>query len=80
MTTTTTPAWIDGTVTAQDAPIGVQLWPTTDPRYAPNFTIESVELIRNHRGAHVRWVYESGSTRYFDLGDQVAVRTERPLT
>ena len=85
MTITTTPttapttAWIDGTVIAEDAPVGVQLWPTIAPQYAPNFTLERVETVRNERGTHVRWVYENGTERLFSLGESVAVRTLEPL-
>ena len=79
MTTTTTPVWIDGTVTAESAPIGVQLWPTRAPQYAPNFTLDRVEIVRNAIGTHVRWVYENGTERCFDFGHEIAVRTERPL-
>lgn len=79
MTNTTTQSWIDGTVTAEDAPIGVQLWPTTNPRYGLNFTIQRVEIVRNSHGTHVCWVYENGAERIFDMGEKVAVRTEAPL-
>lgn len=79
MTTTTTPPWTRGTVVAEDAPIGVQLWPTISPEFAPNFTLAEVHTVRNHRGTHVRWVYEGGQERFFGIGDEVAVLTERPL-
>lgn len=69
------------TVTAEDAPIGVQLWPTRHPRYAPNFTLLSVEVItrklREASGVYdstrVIWTYENLDTREFEVGEQVAV-------
>lgn len=79
MTTTTTPPWTSGTVIAEQAPIGVQLWPTRSPQDAPNFTLAEVRLVRNHRGTHVQWVYEGGQERFFSIGDEVAVLTEKPL-
>lgn len=70
------------TVAAEDAPIGIQIWPTTSPKYAPNFTLYAVEVItRKFRDVHgtserttVEWTYENGNVRIFDLGDQVAVQ------
>lgn len=79
MTTTTTPTWTHGTVVAEAAPIGVQLWPTRAPEFAPNFTLAEVRTVRNHRGTHIEWVYEGGQSRYFTPGESVAVCTERPL-
>lgn len=71
-------------VTAEDAPIGVQLWPTTAPQYARNFTLLSVQVvtrkIRDTAGewfeypATVIWTYESGKQRRFRLGERVAVQ------
>lgn len=74
MTTTTTPEWTEISVAAEDAPIGIQTWPTVDPIYAPNFTLERVEIIRNHRGRYVRWVFESGKDRLFSIGDMITLR------
>lgn len=56
------------TVTAEAAPIGVQLWPTASPKYAPNFTLAAVTVDDNT----VTWTYESGTTRYFRKGEQIA--------
>ena len=61
-------------VVAEDAPLGVQLWPTRSPEYAPNFTLERVETVRDINGTHVRWVYQSGTTRVFRLGESVTVQ------
>ena len=58
-------------VTAEAAPIGVQLWPTRRPDQAPAFTLEEVRLIRRELGDHVEWVYRNGSVRAFKLGEQV---------
>lgn len=66
----------DGTMTtvvAEYAPIGVQIWPTTAPQYAPNFTLESVSVVRTRERTYVRWQYENGSTRLFKLGERVVV-------
>lgn len=68
-------------VVAEDAPIGVQLWPTTHPKYAPNFTLNSVRVdVSTLRSAHgsqertvVVWTYENGSNRAFIGGELVAV-------
>lgn len=73
-------ALITDTVTAEDAPIGVQLWPTTRPECAPNFTLATVEVVtRKLRDAFgeqeistVVWTYEGGNVRTFRLGEQVA--------
>lgn len=67
-------------ITAEDAPIGVQLWPTSSPKYAPNFTLAAVEVVtrktRDASGTHetavVFWTYENSNTRSFSLGEQVA--------
>lgn len=74
---TTTPDLVDTTVTAQTAPLGVLLWPVLDERYAPNFTLDAVDIVRDTNGTHVRWVYQNGKTRRFQLGEQVTVRVVR---
>lgn len=61
------------TVIAEDAPLGVLLWPVTDAKYAMNFTLERVETVRTCNGMHVRWVYESGNVRTFQPGERVVV-------
>ena len=38
---------ITESVTAELAPLGVQLWPTTSPGYADNFTLDSVSVVRD---------------------------------
>jgi len=76
MTATSTAT--DRTVIAQDAPIGQLMWPVLDARYAPNFTLESVKVhttrTRDTTSSYVEWVYENGSIRLFDLGEEVACR------
>lgn len=60
------------TVIAEDAPTGVQLWPTASPDYALNFTLESVAVIRTSSGRRfVTWTYQNGNQRHFDLGEEV---------
>lgn len=61
-------------VIAQDAPIGVLLWPVTAPEFEPNFTLEFVEVVRSAHGSFVVWVYENGNRRTFRVGESVAVQ------
>jgi hypothetical protein len=73
MTTNTNGPTVDYTpISAEDAPIGVQLWLTTHPDYAPNFTLEKVSVIRTETRTYVEWTYQSGTTRTFDVGEQVS--------
>lgn len=64
-------------VVAEDAPLGVLLWPVRDPKFAPNFTLERVEVVRTENRSFVRWVYQSGTERVFGLGEQVVVQVTR---
>ena len=66
---------MDYTVIAEDAPLGVQLWPTTDAKYAPNFTLAQVDVVRLPLGKRVVWTYENGSQRTFALGEAIVCRT-----
>lgn len=80
---TATPELLDTTITAQGAPLGVLLWPVRDEQYAPNYTLDAVDIVRDVNGTYVRWVYQNGKTRRFQLGEQVAVRvvhTEWPAS
>lgn len=61
------------TVKAEEAPIGVQLWPTLTPASAPNFTLERVSITRVAYRTYVTWVYESGKERHFQFGETVFV-------
>jgi hypothetical protein len=72
----TTLAMVDASVPAEDAPLGVQLWPTITPDGAPNFTLAEVRRVyRDWSGlVVVTWVYQSGATRVFYEGERVAVR------
>lgn len=80
--TTSADATVDVTITAEDAPIGVQLWPTTTPQAARNFTLLCVQVItcvtREATEAcettRVVWTYENLSTREFVLGEGVSAR------
>lgn len=74
MTHTQTPEAVDFDVTAEDAPLGVQLWPTIAPEFAQHYTLASVAVIRDALGTRVRWTYEGGSTRTFRLGERIACR------
>lgn len=66
--------YTNASLVAEDAPLGVQLWPTVSPEFAPNFTLASVEIVRDFYGTRVRWTYENGNVRTFDLGEQVFAR------
>lgn len=76
MTTTAAPILVDTDIVAEDAPIGVQLWPTRAPEYAPNFTLAEVAIFRNDAGTFVRWTYDGGNVRTFALGERIACRIE----
>lgn len=62
------------TVVAEDAPLNVQLWPTTSPEFAENFTLRSVSVVRRETGNVVVWEYLSGKTRSFSVGEEVVVQ------
>lgn len=67
----------DTHVVAEEAPLGVQLWPTLDDeRYGLNFTLSEVQVVRTETRRFVRWVYCNGKTREFDLGERVVVRIQ----
>lgn len=68
----------DALVKVEDAPIGVQIWPTLAPEFASNFTLERVEIVRDIYRTFVRWVYESGTVRTFALGTEIVVRLPAP--
>lgn len=66
---------IDSHITAEDAPLNVQLWPTRSAEYAPNFTLASVDIkVDLMDRKFVRWTYQNGNTRDFNLGEQVFCR------
>jgi hypothetical protein len=73
-TTKATAKMTDHTVTAEEAPIGQLLWPVRDAKYAPNFTLDRVSVIREADATYVEWRYESGNVRHFPVGEQVACR------
>jgi hypothetical protein len=62
-------------VIAEDAPIGVQLWPTVSPEYAKCWTLAKVIRTANS----VIWEYEDGKTREFLPGDKVACEFPREI-
>jgi hypothetical protein len=69
------PDLVDVDVTAEDAPLGVLLWPVRDAKYAPNFTLAEVHVSRaSDNRRWVRWVYQNGSHRDFTPGERVACR------
>lgn len=73
--TTATAEMKTTTVIAEDAPIGVLLWPVRSAEYAPNFTLASVTRTRNT----VIWTYEDGTVREFLPGERVACEFEREI-
>ena len=64
--------WTPIDVQAEYAPLGVQLWPTRDAKYAPNYTLAEVQVRRAATRSWVVWVYENGNERTFNLGETVA--------
>lgn len=72
-------------VIAEDAPLGVALWP---PRpgaegvtlAADDVTLASVGVIRTLAGPFVEWTYRSGRVRAFHVGQPVAVDLPQPAS
>ncbi len=63
------------TVKAKDAPLGVQLWPTVSPKFAPNFTLDTVtRQVGSNGREYVIWQYQNGNTRMFLADEDVAVQ------
>ncbi len=63
------------TIKAKNAPLGMQLWPTASPKYAPNFTLASViRQVGSNGHEYVVWVDENGNTRMFLADEDVAVQ------
>ena len=67
-------------VVAQDAPVGVLLWPVREAKYEPGFTLAEVHVIRNEARTFVCWVYQDGHKRYFDLDENVVVSLRKETT
>jgi hypothetical protein len=66
------------TVKAEDAPVGVQLWPTRSTYYAAEYTLHSVTIHRYAHGADfVLWTFENGKQRRFAIGEDVAIQLPR---
>lgn len=67
--------YLEGTVTAEDAPTGILLWPVRNPRYAPNYTLAQVIAHTDDPSRlWVEWIYENGERRTFNKGEDVIVR------
>jgi hypothetical protein len=60
-------------VAAEDAPVGVLLWPVTHPAAEPNRTLADVSVVSRPTGDVVVWRFQSGLTRTFNLGEDVVV-------
>ena len=63
-------------VVAEDAPLGVLLWPVRAPEFEPNFTLESVAVVRDSMGSRVIWTYQNGTKRTFRPGEKVSVKMQ----
>lgn len=67
------------TIKAEDAPLGVPLWPADSEALLPHHTLEQVEVLQSVRslvgnhGPFVRWTFVSGTTRAFRLGEEIVV-------
>lgn len=78
-TTTATKSLPYTDVIAEDAPLGVQLWPSR-PGCEDAFILRSVAVIRdemdeaNGRAGHVVWTYRNGNVRTFLLGEKIAAK------
>lgn len=59
------------TIAAEDAPLGVPLWPSHSVR---RFTLTAVSVIRDRAGTRVIWLSADGTERTFGVGEQVTVR------
>jgi hypothetical protein len=66
-------------IKAEDAPLGVPLWPADYEALLPHHTLERVEVVQSvrslvgDRGPFVRWMFVSGTTRAFRLGEEIVV-------
>lgn len=63
-------------VKAEEAPIGMPLWPTRTPEAAVAYTLESVCLVRTATESRVVWTYLNGTTVDYAAGEMVAVQIE----
>jgi hypothetical protein len=66
-------------IKAEDAPVGVPLWPADSEALLPHHTLERVEVVHSVRsvsgghGEFVRWTFVSGTVRSFKIGEEIVV-------
>jgi hypothetical protein len=66
-------------IKAEDAPLGVPLWPADSEALLPHHTLGRVEVVQSvralvgDRGSFVRWTFVSGIARAFRLGEEIVV-------
>lgn len=70
-----TPTHLDGTVPAEKAPTGILLWPVRKAMYADAYTLDAV-IVHDDDSLRpwVEWIYRNGTTRTFNLGEEIAVK------
>jgi hypothetical protein len=70
-------------IKAEDAPLGVPLWPTNGRDYLlSHHTLKQVVVVRSTSpdlGSFVRWTYQSRTGRRFRLGDEIEVEVGNRL-
>lgn len=75
-------------VVAEDAPVGVQLWPSLSPKAGPSLTLESVEVVsRKIRETNdgtwyvytdsVTWTYQDGHQERYTISEKIDVDFEK---
>jgi hypothetical protein len=73
-------------IKAEDAPLGVPLWPADSEVLLPHHTLEQVEVVQSVRslvgnhGPFVRWTFVSGTTRSFRLAMRSSSRCRAKIT
>jgi hypothetical protein len=64
-------------IRAEDAPLGVPLWPADSEALLPHHTLERVEVVQSVRsfigdyGPFVRWAFVSGTMRAFKIAEEI---------
>lgn len=58
-------------VSAEEAPIGVLLWPVVSAGSEPHYTLAEVQVVRREERSFVRWIYQDGKERTFEVSEGV---------